>query len=451
MQSPFRPVIPMENDKNLFNTYLDYILHRSGSQLNEAQCGATLGRDALALQAQLYNAPHDTDNVRSHLISTVETLLLIMNNTGLTRFYYPNLLIAHLEEDPQVLNRTLSNTVQAILHQLTNRQGDKVDDMANLLEKVDCFIEAALKRGQFTNFDNLSTLALEYYNFWPVLREQRAAYIATQPGYKYQLEHQSIFPLKYELVNNRDNPLSRLIKLHGFHNEPVPRYLDMLEVNSQLNSMAHYMPNNQEPNSQNNAIAAIARITNWPERKLNKNNPFTFLPLIVATIKPPAFSEAWAVAQPSRELPPLHHSTANRAVRTVPRRRAVPNIQQQAQPVPVIRNTGIVPPATPITGISSVYSETPDCISPTPARAAHPHAGATARKKLFDISNTSHANTPTTDDWCTPLNITPPCCQEFSGNKENFVTWNLNTEDREILQEFIGLPGVHYSPISPAT
>ena len=449
MQSPFRPIIPMENNKDLYHIYLDYILHRSGHQLTEAQCGATLGRDALALQAQLHHAPHDTDNVRNHIITTIETLLLIMNNTGITRFYYPNLLVPHFKEDPQILNKTLSNLIQAVLHQLSNKQGSRVDDMANLLEKVDCFIEAALKRGQFNNFDHLATLAMEYYNFWPVLREQRAAYIATQPDYKYQLEHQSIFPLRYELVNNKDNPLSRLIKVHGFHDEPT-KYMTLMEANSQLNTMAHYMPDNQEPENQNTAIAAIARITNWPERKLNKNNSFTFLPLIVATIKPPTFSEAWAAALPSCELPPPHPSAASRAARTVPRRRAVPNIQQQAQPVPVIRSTGIVPPATPVTGISSVYSETPEYTTPAPVRNTHPHAGTAARKKLFDISNTSQVNTPTTEVWCTPLENTPQCCQESNGNKENFVTWNLNLEDREILQEFIGLPGVHYSPISPA-
>ena len=110
------------------------------------------------------------------------------------------------------------------------------------------------------------------------------------------MEHQSIFPLKYELVNNKDNPLSRLIKVHGFHDEPAAKDMTMMEANSQLNTMAHYMPDNQEPGSQNTAISAIARITNWPERKLNKNNSFTFLPLIVATITPPTFSEAWAAA-----------------------------------------------------------------------------------------------------------------------------------------------------------
>ena len=292
MQSPFRPIIPMESDRDLYCTYLDYILHRSGHQLTEAQCGAALGRDALALQAQLHNAPHDTDSVRGHIITTVETLLLTVNNTGITKFYCPHLLIAHLKEDPQILNRALSNIIQKILHSLSNKQeGSRIDNMANLLENVDCFIEAALKRGQFTNFDHLATLAMEYYNFWPILREQRAAYIANQPDYKYQLEQQSIFPLQYELVNNRDNPLARLIKVHGFHNKPT-KYMTLMDINTQLNTMAHYVPDNQEPDSHNATNAAIARITGWPERKLNKHNSFTFLPLIATTIKPPTFSEA---------------------------------------------------------------------------------------------------------------------------------------------------------------
>ena len=161
MQSPFRPTIPMESDRDLYLTFLEYILHRSGHQLTEAQCGAKLGRDALALQSQLYHAPHDTDSVRNHIITTVETLLLTVKNTGITRFYCPHLLIAHFKEDPQILNRTLSNLIQSILHHLSNKQeGSRIDNMANLLEKVDCFIEAALKRGQFTNFDHLATLAM---------------------------------------------------------------------------------------------------------------------------------------------------------------------------------------------------------------------------------------------------------------------------------------------------
>ena len=123
----------------------------------------------MALQAQLHHAPHDTDSVRNHIITTVETLLLTVNNTGITRFYCPHLLIAHFREDPQILNRTLSNLIQSILYYLSNKQEGSRIDMANLLEKVDCFIEAALKRGKFTNFDHLATLAMEYYNFWPVL------------------------------------------------------------------------------------------------------------------------------------------------------------------------------------------------------------------------------------------------------------------------------------------
>ena len=160
MQSPFWPTIPMESDRDLYLTYLDYILHRFGHQLTEAQCGAKLGHDALALQSQLNHAPHDTDSMRNHIIRTVETLLLTVNNTGITKFYCPHLLIAHLKEDPQILNHTLSNLIQQILTHLTHKQeGSRIDNMANLLEKVDCFIEAALKCGQFTNFDHLATPA----------------------------------------------------------------------------------------------------------------------------------------------------------------------------------------------------------------------------------------------------------------------------------------------------
>ena len=228
--------------------------------------------------------------------------------------------------------------------------------------------------------------------------------------------------------------------------------MTLMDINTQLNMMAHYVPDNQNvPDSQNAAITAIARITGWPERKLNKNNSFTFLPLIATTIKPPTFSEAWAAVLPSCELPPPHPTVTNRVARTVPRRRAVPNIQNQAQPVPVIRSVGVIPPATPATGTSTVYCETPEYTTPAPVRSTEPHAGAASRKKLFDISNTPQVNTPTTETWCTPLWETPQCSQESAGNKGNFVTWNLNLEDQEILQEFIGLPGAHYSPISPAT
>ena len=220
---------------------------------------------------------------------------------------------------------------------------------------------------------------MEYHNFWPSLLEQLTNYITTQPDYQYQLEQQSIFPLKYELVNNRDNPLSRLIKVHGFHDQPT-KYMTLLDINTQLNMMAHYVPDNQNvPDSQNAAITAIARITGWPERKLNKHNSFTFLPLIATTIKPPTFSEAWAAVLPSCELPPSHPAptATNRVARTVPRRRAVPNIQQQAQPVPVIRSVGIIPPATPVTGTSTVYCETPEYATPAPVKNT-----ATRRRRL---------------------------------------------------------------------
>ena len=106
MQSTFRPIIPMESNRDLC------IQHISGlhpiSVRSQPQCGAKLGHAALALQSQLHNAPHDTDNVRSHLIRTAETLLLTVNNTRITKIYCPHLLIDHLKEDPQLLSRTLS-------------------------------------------------------------------------------------------------------------------------------------------------------------------------------------------------------------------------------------------------------------------------------------------------------------------------------------------------------
>ena len=230
--------------------------------------------------------------------------------------------------------------------------------------------------------------------------------------------------------------------------------MTLLDLNCQLNLMAHHMPGNQnEQNNQDTAITAIAKITGWPERKLNKHNSYTFLPLITATIKPPTFSEAWVAVLPSCELPPPRPAptAADRVVRTVPRRRAVPHIQQQAQPVPVIRSDGIIPPTTPVTGISAVYCETPDYNTPIPVRSTQPHTNTASRKKLFDILNTPQINTPTTDTWCAPLWETPQFNQRSDSYKENIVTWNLNFDEQEILQEFIGLPGAHYSPISPAT
>ena len=98
--------------------------------------------------------------------------------------------------------------------------------------------------------------------------------------------------------------------------------MTLLDLNCQLNLMAHHMPGNQnEQNNQDTAITAIAKITGWPERKLNKHNSYTFLPLITATIKPPTFSEAWVAVLPSCELPPPRPAptAGDRVVRTVPR------------------------------------------------------------------------------------------------------------------------------------
>ena len=94
----------MDNDKNLYNIYLDYVLNRSDNQMNEAQCGASFGRDSLALLAQLSRAPHDIDNVRAKIINTVEAILLTINRTGLNKPYTPDLLTNHPTEDPKKLD-----------------------------------------------------------------------------------------------------------------------------------------------------------------------------------------------------------------------------------------------------------------------------------------------------------------------------------------------------------
>ena len=485
MQSPFHPAIPMERDKDLYNVYLDNILNRAGHNLSDSQCTAKLGRDALALQNLLHQAPHDIDNIRAHIITTVETLLLTVNNTGVTKTYSPCILIAHLNEDPQNLNITMSNLIQQILHLMTDRQpGTRIDNLANMLEKLDCFIEAALKTGQFKNFDQYVILALEYHQFWPILNVQRQEYINNFIDYKYQLEMKSIFPLKYELENDRSNPVARLVRVHGFQDKSTKR-MELVELSSQLMAMAKtkaiagYQPQSE---GQQTVIMAISKACGWPDRKINIHNDHTFLPLIISKIKPPTFSEAWALTLPSYELPtllpadtrPTTHVTlqpprpvGGPLTRTTPKSRAVPVIQNKGQAVPVIRPTSLIPPSTPATGVSAVYCETPDCYPLTPVKARELTKSST-RKKLFDISNIPHDNIPAQQN-CTEHHWQPPqyttVLPQFQpepaqNNTENHVTWNLSFDEHGVLQEFIGppeaqqefigLPGVHYSPISPA-
>ena len=287
----------MASNKDLYNIYLDYVLSRSGNQMNEAQCGANFGRDSLALLDQLSRAPHDIDNVRAKIINTVEALLLTINRTKLNKPYTPDLLITNLIEDPKELNTLLNNLLQAIQHQLSIKTGRPTyNNRDYLLEKVDCFIEAALKRGQFNNLNSFITLALEYHNFWPHLLVQRQRFIQNHPTLQHQLELKSIFPLQYNLQSDRDNPVSILVREHNFKGD-LKKQFSLLDLKVQVGTiiLRTAIYNLQHPDeSHNTAITDLAKTTGWPENKINLNNLHSLLPLIVTTIKPPTFQEAWA-------------------------------------------------------------------------------------------------------------------------------------------------------------
>ena len=283
----------MDNNKKLFNIYLDHVLNRDSHQMTEAQCGTNFGRDSLALQAQLSRAPHDIDNVRAKIINTVEALLLTINKCGLNSPYTPYLFINQQEEDIRKLDNLLSNLLEAILHQLSIKT---INNQSYLLDKVDCFIEAALKRGQFNNLDNFATLALEYHNFWPNLLVQRQRFIENHPNHQNQLELKSIFPLQYNLHSDRDNPVSKLIRQGNLKKDPNKQF-SLLDLKVQIGTIALRMAiyNLQHPyESQHTAITDLAIATGWPEEKINLNNLYSLLPLIVTTITPPTFQEAWA-------------------------------------------------------------------------------------------------------------------------------------------------------------
>ena len=293
----------MESNKDLYNIYLDYVLSRSDNQMNEAQYGESIGRASLALLVQLSKAPHDIDNVRAKIINTVEALLLTINRTRLNKPYTPDLITTHLIEDPKNLDTLLSNLLQIIQHELSIKTGHSTTyNPSFLLDKIDCFIEAALQRGQFNNLDSFIALALEYHKFWPQLLEQRQKLMENHPTFQYLLESTSIFPLQYNLQSDRDNPVSILVREHNFK-KILKEQFSLLDLKVQLGTITlktaiFYL---HHPRSHNSAITDLATSTGWPGNKINLDNLHSLLPLIVTTITPPTFIEAWTTTLPDWE------------------------------------------------------------------------------------------------------------------------------------------------------
>jgi hypothetical protein len=106
--------------------------------------------------------PHDRDLIRSNLTKAVETLFLALSRTGMSQIYSPSLLPEEYKKDPTEVAQSYNITAQKILRLLAEHDTrSRIDELSDLLECVENFVEYTLQPGEFLTFeDKTSSLCL---------------------------------------------------------------------------------------------------------------------------------------------------------------------------------------------------------------------------------------------------------------------------------------------------
>jgi hypothetical protein len=234
---------------------------------------------------------HDKDGTTDQVGKTLESLFVVVNNTGVPHIYKPGPFKNKIDKDPAYVVERLRDTGIKITKLLAfNQPVDRINNLGQLLDETEIFVEMVLRLGSFQSFQDFMKIYPEVKMFWTELQQQRKEIIQQRPALAYQLKDKSIFPLMYDPDIGPGNLTSllkqynvELIPGHLYHGEALRK-----KVTELANRMITY-----EAKSFSETVRAIAEHSHCTTSDLEFSNYFTFTTAVLKSVECPTFKDAW--------------------------------------------------------------------------------------------------------------------------------------------------------------
>jgi hypothetical protein len=234
---------------------------------------------------------HDVDSVKFLLAQTVETLFLALSRTGISNIYTPPLLYQEFKRNPAEVVESYSHTSQKLLQCMASQTSkSRIDELADLLEQVEKFVDETLQLGGFKTFEHLVYQHFEMKMHWANIKAERDELIRKKPFLRYQLESTSVFPLKY-IIGYESVKLRELLQL-GQVNQ-VPCYpLTIEEIKRMLVKAVTNMIRKQNK-THAEVRKLLSQYINSVDSEVEFTNLCSLLLPILKYIAIPTFVQTW--------------------------------------------------------------------------------------------------------------------------------------------------------------
>jgi hypothetical protein len=402
--------------------------------------------------------PHDRDLIRANLTKTVETLFLALSRTGMSQIYSPSLLPEEYKKNPAEVAQSYNTTAQKILRLLAEHDTrSRIDELSDLLECVENFVEYTLQIGEFKTFEDMVMMSLEYKFCWANLKSERDEIIRRKPYLKFQLESESVFPLKFVL--NEESQNFRELLMAGNVNR-VPNY--MLTLKELKNLLAKCVTNliDNQGRSHSEVRNLMAKHIRSKDYEVDFSNLSSLLIPVLGSMGHalPSYVEAYQRSHISsyalRQM--LSEETDEQGFISVPIPEPAPlDLSNKRQETPNV--------STPVNNVSRVHVTTVE--SATPLKYYSPKNMKAKKKLVFNLSGESPYQedenspsagarfiyTPNTNTCQPTMGILVDNSNIPQSQGQSRVVPNLTTpKSDQDLYDILGIPKRDiYSPITP--
>jgi len=293
-------------DRGYYPVLLD-ILDRT-SLPDDYKMDTVFGAKTLALTTELYNDTMDVDQTKYLSCITTELLIRCLKAHGAAQLYMPPLEHDPLEEEPKELRNKLLTAAQGILEILSIPWESRMENLGELLQHTDSYINCILKINRMLDMDELIITLLETKKFWGELSKEKKDMLKKHSFLSYQLKSTSIFPLRYELGEaGPDNKLQNLFISLG------------LNYPASLTGTTRYFTERLQGKLQEGKKNAaelesisikISNCTNCAMGNYNMQEPNSLIVPVLAAVTPPKFSTCWLNSNPRKWFMHTHFTAA---------------------------------------------------------------------------------------------------------------------------------------------
>lgn len=303
-----------DNEKELFTFYVNN--PTNCDNYPEEYHKLNFVKSALTLHQLLHDWPSDVDEIKYHLLISLEHLMLSLQHSGVLMFYQPTATKPPYIRDPKQLKNLLNNLSTRIINNTINKYSiHNLEEISEVLQHCDDYYSLVLEIGKFPNLYSIIQRTLEFKLFWPKLKQERDQITIKHPTWKYQLESISVIPFLYKLRENYNTPYS----LEGLLSRYTVNHINTVAL--PLVTMKNYMDQavcaliNKFRKTTNEAADIIAAATGCKttDFKIHTANSITLLFPTITGLQPPTYQEQWSRFNPAKLIPSIQVNTTQPA------------------------------------------------------------------------------------------------------------------------------------------